>query len=221
MPVRTIPKNYRNLTGLVANTKVQRMTAFESTLEKDFFLLLDFDPAVRTYEEQPVAIAYWDEQGKRHTYTPDVLVRYRNDPSFGTVLQPRLCEVKYRDDLCANWSEYKTKFRAAWRYAKAHGWRFRLVTEREIRTPYLGNVRFLRQYRKLTINPSQCRLMLTTLAELRQTDPERLLMTVTEERWVQAQLLTVLWHLVACRRIGVNLSQPLTMHSPLWPVELE
>jgi hypothetical protein len=51
MPVRIIPKNYRNLTGLVANTKAQRMTAFESTLEKDFLLLLDFDPAVGTYEE--------------------------------------------------------------------------------------------------------------------------------------------------------------------------
>jgi hypothetical protein len=46
MPVRTIPKNYRNLTGLVPNTRTAGMTAFESTLERDFFLLLDFDPDV-------------------------------------------------------------------------------------------------------------------------------------------------------------------------------
>jgi hypothetical protein len=43
MPVRTIPKNYRNLTGLVPNTRTSGMTAFESTLERDFLLLLDFD----------------------------------------------------------------------------------------------------------------------------------------------------------------------------------
>ena len=42
MPVRTIPKNYRNLTGLVPNTRTSGMTAFESTLERDFLLLLDF-----------------------------------------------------------------------------------------------------------------------------------------------------------------------------------
>ena len=51
MPVRTIPKNYRNLTGLVANSRTQSMSAFESTLERDFLLLLDFDPDVEGYEE--------------------------------------------------------------------------------------------------------------------------------------------------------------------------
>jgi nicotinic acid mononucleotide adenylyltransferase len=62
-------------------------------------------------------------------------------------------------------------------------------------------------------------LILMTLAQLQQTDPERLLTAVTEDRWARAQLLAILWHLVACRRIGVDLSQPLTMRSPLWPVE--
>src|SRR5437016_4446366 len=57
MPVRKVPKNYRNLTGLVPNTRTSSMTAFESSLERDFLLLLDFDPDVTFYEEQPVTIA--------------------------------------------------------------------------------------------------------------------------------------------------------------------
>jgi len=65
MPVRTIPKNYRSLTGLVPNTRTQSMTAFESSLERDFLLLLDFDPDVECFEEQPVKIIYHDAQGKR------------------------------------------------------------------------------------------------------------------------------------------------------------
>jgi len=50
-------------------------SAFESSLERDFLLLLDFDPEVVLYEEQPVTINYHDDQGRRRRYTPDVLVR--------------------------------------------------------------------------------------------------------------------------------------------------
>jgi hypothetical protein len=57
------------------------MTAFESSLERDFLLLLDFNPDVEFFEEQPVKIVYHDAKGRRRTYTPDVLVRYRTDPS--------------------------------------------------------------------------------------------------------------------------------------------
>src|SRR2546421_5301425 len=92
MPVRIIPKNYRSLTGLVPNTRTQSMTAFESSLERDFLLLLDFDPDVEFYEEQPVKITYHDESGRRRTYTPDVFVRYRIDPLHTRHAQPHLCE---------------------------------------------------------------------------------------------------------------------------------
>src|SRR5438093_12942283 len=97
MPVRIVPKNYRNLTGLVPNSRTQAMTAFESTLERDFLLLLDFDPDVEFYEEQPLKITYPDEAGQRRTYTPDVLVRYRTERLEIGRSKPHLCEVKYRD----------------------------------------------------------------------------------------------------------------------------
>jgi hypothetical protein len=54
-----------------------------------------------------------------------------------------LYEVKYRDDLRAHWQDYRSKFKAARRYACTQGWVFRLITEREIRTPYLKNATFL------------------------------------------------------------------------------
>ena len=143
MPVRTVPKNYRSLTGLVPNTRTQSMTAFESSLERDFLLLLDFDPDVEFYEEQPVKITYHDDRGRRRTYTPDVFVRYRTDRLQAQHTQPHLWEVKYRDDLRQHWAEYRPKFRVTQRYARQRGWRFRVVTERHVRTPYLDNVKFL------------------------------------------------------------------------------
>lgn len=216
MPVRTVPKNYRSLTGLVPNTRTQSMTAFESSLERDFLLLLDFDPDVEWFEEQPVKITYHDESGRRRTYTPDVLVRYRTDRLQIRNTKPLLCEVKYRDDLRQHWVAYRPKFRAAQCYARQRGWRFRLVTERHIRTPYLDNVKFLRPYRTVPVNDSYRTRLLNTLAHLEETDPASLLAAVCNDRWQQVQLLPLLWQLVATRQVSTDLYQPLTMHSRLW-----
>jgi hypothetical protein len=64
MPVRKIPKNYRGVTGLVASELNAKQTAFESTLERDFMLLVEFDPNVLSYEEQPVRIDYLSADGQ-------------------------------------------------------------------------------------------------------------------------------------------------------------
>ena len=40
MPVRKIPKNYLFVTGKFASRKVRRMVGFESTLEKDYQILV-------------------------------------------------------------------------------------------------------------------------------------------------------------------------------------
>jgi len=216
MPARTVPKNYRSLTGLVPNTRTQSVTAFESSLERDFLLLLDFDPDVEFFEEQPVKIVYHDAKGRRRTYTPDVLVRYRTDRLQARHTKPLLWEVKYRDDLRQHWAEYRPKFRAAQRYARQQGWRFRLVTERRVRTPYLENVKFLRPYRTLPVNDAYRTQLLSTLASVEATDPASLLAAVCQDRWQQAQLLPMLWQLVATRQIATALDQPLTMQSRLW-----
>jgi TnsA endonuclease-like protein len=215
MPVRTIPKNSRSLTGLVLNTRTQSMTAFESSLERDFLLLLDFALDVECYEEQPVKIVYHDAQGRRRAYTPDVLVRYRTDPLQARHPTPLLCEVKYRDDLRQHWLEYRPKFRAAGRYAYQHGWRFRLVTDRDVRTPYLANVKFLRSYQTRPINESDRIRLLATLLALGETNPASLLHAVSPDRWQQAQLLPTLWQLIATRQLHTDLSHPLTMQSPI------
>jgi hypothetical protein len=216
MPVRRVSKNSRSLTGLVPNTRTSSMTAFESSLERDFLLLLDFDPDVEFYEEQPVQIVYYDDTGRRRTYTPDVFVRYRPASSPTTSTKPLLCEVKYREDLRQHWTVYRPKFRAAQRYARQQGWRFRLVTERHVRTPYLDNVKFLRPYRALPVNAHHQSQLLDTLLGLREAEPATLLAAVSQDRWHQAQLLSTLWQLVATRQVHTDLGQPLTMRSRLW-----
>lgn len=220
MPARKIPTSRRSLTGMVASRKNERLVASESSLERDFLVLLEFDPAVERFEEQPVRIEYADSDGRRRTYTPDVLVYYRAD--LLPARPPLLCEVKYRDELVERWEEFKPKLRAGRAYARGRGWRFKLVTERRVRTPYLQSARFLRTYRALAVNDADVRLILDALRAAGRSDPERLLALIRHDPYQRAELLPTLWHLVSHGRVAADLHQPLTMRSPLWtpsPVE--
>jgi len=220
MPVRTIPKNSRSLTGKVIDFRSHRAVSFESALERDFYVLLDFDPTVTHFEEQPVTIAYQDPVGASRTYTPDVLVHYR--PEAQRDHRPVLYEIKYRDDLRTHWHDYRSKFKAARRYARTPGWGFRLITEREIRTPYLKNAKFLRQYHDREPDGGDRHRILASLAVQGETSPETLLASLSPDRWEHARLLPVLWALLAIGEIGADLTVPLTMHSCIWlrdPIE--
>lgn len=52
MPIRTVPKNYRNVTGIAASPKAGGAAQFESTLERDFLSLLEFSPEVKIIDPQ-------------------------------------------------------------------------------------------------------------------------------------------------------------------------
>jgi len=218
MPVRHIPKNHRSVTGFVASGINAKQAAFESTLERDFMLLVEFDPDVLSYEEQPVRIDYLLSDGQSRHYTPDILVTYRQTSTSTTLKPPLLAEIKYRRDLFECWRELKPKFRAARRYAKEQGWIFKIVTEVEIRTPYLKNVKFLRQFQRRSINPADANLLLQKVSDLQSTDPESLLSAICPEVRDRAYLLPALWQLIARRSIGADLDRPLTMQSPIWPM---
>ncbi|SFC31927.1 hypothetical protein [Pseudoalteromonas denitrificans] len=58
MPVRDIKAGYLNLTAKVASNKLNRMTDAESSLERFFLFLLDNNPVVKHFYEQPVSIQY-------------------------------------------------------------------------------------------------------------------------------------------------------------------
>jgi hypothetical protein len=67
MVARSIPKSYRNVTGRFASVKNRHPIGFESTLEKDFFLLLEFDRRVESFEEQsasPAPAPPWATRGR-------------------------------------------------------------------------------------------------------------------------------------------------------------
>jgi hypothetical protein len=193
---------------------------FESSLERDLFIILDFDQRVASFEEQPLRITFTDEQGHLRIYTPDVLIYYYPDPVTGYQKPPLLGEVKYRNDLFKNWKELKPKFKAARAYSREQGWqRFRIFTEAEIRTPYLDNAKFLRGYIRTELVPDEVRMLLDTLTTLSIATPQSLLLACSEDMMRRAGLMPVLWRLIADNHIGCDLDERLTMESAIWSLD--
>lgn len=207
---------YSSLSGVIPSQKNDRLHEFESSLERDLLTVLEFDPNVESFEEQPVCIHYVDEESKPRTYTPDVLVHYRSEAPPGCWMKPRLVEVKYRADLWKNWPRLKPKFRAAVRFAAEHGMEFKILTEKEIRTEYLENARFLNRYRKVDVEPGYVQRLDDLLGQLPATTPEEIIQLAARDLYKQAEYLFVLWHMVAIGLVGIELTHKLTMQSPIW-----
>lgn len=213
MPVRKIPLNHQSITGVFPSIKSVGSAHFESSLERDFFTILDFDNAVESFEVQPVKIQYLDNSNVSRTYTPDVLVEYRKPKKKGAMVI--LYEVKYRTDLRTNWPDWKCKFRAAYAYAKRKGWTFKIVTDKEIRRPYLNNAKFLRKYDTPITDP-RFETVFSIAIDLRQTTPNALLQALSADFSNQAECMHLIWQMIARRYLMADLTQPLSMDSRIW-----
>lgn len=204
MPVRKIPKNHLVVTGGYSSSKNTQIDAFESLLEKDYLLLLDFDKSVRSFEVQPVIVPV---PGVSRGYVPDVLVHYHPDPSSGLEPKPSLVEIKDTSDLVRNASKYANKFECATRFAQERGWEFKIVDQNEIRTPRLANLKFLREYRNIKPSAQEVdrvwqhvgatpRSHHDVLDHLAQTDDDRLF-------W-----LPIIWSMLLTGHLATDMNEP-------------
>ncbi|MGH8110150.1 MAG: TnsA endonuclease N-terminal domain-containing protein [Arenimonas sp.] len=209
-PVRAIRTSKSNLTGRVSVG--DDSASFESSLERDWLLILDFLPEVLSLREQPFTIKYeWN--GKVRRYTPDVVAEYS---SAGGKINVVVYEVKRREYLRKKWKILKPRFKAAVKFCKARGWKFKIVTEKEIRSVMLKNACFLRRYRTTVLQPLVREHLLTTMSVLGPTTPQALLEAAywTDESKMGA--LAELWKLVCESVIRVDLMKPLTMSTRIW-----
>lgn len=217
MSVRRIPKSFRNVTGRVARVERPVPASFESTLERDLFIILDFSPHVLSFEEQPIRIE-WDECGEKRLYTPDVLVYFKGCQSFlgRTGAQyPWLVEVKYSEELRRDARALISKFRAAVNEAFARNWRFKVLTERDIRTPFLWNARFLRSYRHSKPDNDICEKIRSVIARSRCVTPEELVSSFHGGKELRLKVTQSLWYLVATGVLDTDMNARLSMQSAI------
>lgn len=92
---RKIGYGRRALTGLLTGArKTPGLGAFESALERDLFILLEFDPRVIAWYPQPLTVSVPLESGtgrRASRYTPDVAIEYSAEPGGREVQRVELC----------------------------------------------------------------------------------------------------------------------------------
>jgi hypothetical protein len=112
------------------------MIAFESLLERDFIYLIEYDPAVEWFEEQPLSIEYLHE-AKQLLYTPDFHLLERGQHVLVECKPKRFVETE----------ENCRKFAVGQEWCEEHSWEFRIITDQQVRSGFrLQNIKLLAQY---------------------------------------------------------------------------
>lgn len=190
------------------------MNAFESLLERDYLLILDFDDSVDSFEVQPVRIPV---AGVLKGYVPDVLVKYRPDSETGAIRKPSLVEVKTAEDLERNAEKYASKFAAAHQYAEQRGWEFITMDQSAIRTPRLANLKFLREYRNVTPSVADVQTVLGSMADVGgESSSQLLLFALASTDDDKLHWLPIIWSMILTGHLAVDMDQPFKNDVPLW-----
>ncbi|MGB6163270.1 MAG: TnsA-like heteromeric transposase endonuclease subunit [Pseudonocardiaceae bacterium] len=135
-PVRNFPsyQGQRSFSGLYFAACMGRHVGFESWLERDQFVMLDFSPTVGSFSCQPFWLL-WSTAGKARRHAPDVFVRLRD----GTGM---VVDVRADDRIAPEDAEVFEVTAAA---CESVGWAYRRVGAVD---PVLAaNVRWLAGYR--------------------------------------------------------------------------
>lgn len=135
---RVITRSPTRTVGRFPSLKCGRTIHWESQLERDFVLRLEFDEHVVSYKEQPETIEVpW--QGRNRRYTPDFLAVTNAFRVFYEV-KPK---AKLED------AELTGFLALVERIYNGRGHRFTVVTETDIRqAPVLDNISLLLRYRR-------------------------------------------------------------------------
>lgn len=180
-------------------------------LERDLLLMLTFDRRVLRMREQPFSLTYLLD-GQERRYTPDVQAVFGDQGREWSVVY----EVKEHADLFEKWHFYRPRFKAAVAYCRARGWRFKIVTEHQIRGPHIANIRFLRRYQDLPPQELHRAVLLQNLTVTGPTTPKTLLTMTWSDQEKRMEAICELWRLVAVGEVRIDLGEPLTMSCAIW-----
>ncbi|MFG2803576.1 TnsA-like heteromeric transposase endonuclease subunit [Streptomyces pseudovenezuelae] len=196
LPVRAFPsyRGQRHFPGLHWAATTGGHVGFESWLERDHVMLLDFAPEVTGLLSQPFWLFWEDERGKRVSHAPDYFARFEDGRGLVVDCRP-LDRIDVRSAV---------KFEATRAACMNAGWGYRVVGE--VDAVRMTNVRWLAGYRHPRHGVAQGMV-------------ERLLalFSVPSPLVGQASLagdpiavLPMAFHLLWQGRLGADLSRPLS-----------
>ena len=205
MSVRKIKKSYLSCTGYFASYKNNNQIAFESVMERDLFMILEFDDSVLKYEEQPMQV-YYPYNDTTRRYTPDVLITYKDNSK-------KLIEVKYANELTKN-KDLVEKIDILKNYfLNEHDLNFKLFTDEDIDTQYLDNLKFLYKFVFIPIDKNKSDLINEITLSNKEISIKNILNTITSNRQKQLEYIPYIWNYIFknLNTLNINIKNKLTM----------
>ncbi|MBA3016528.1 MAG: TnsA endonuclease N-terminal domain-containing protein [Proteobacteria bacterium] len=130
---KVVSRSRARPTGKFPSSKMKRMIQWESPHELNAYRLLDADPEVLSFYEQPLVINYILD-GVQHRHYPDILVE--------TQTSKELWEVKTRDEALKPKNILRTKLMC--NELPNHGYQYRVALAEDLaRNPRLTNALLL------------------------------------------------------------------------------
>jgi hypothetical protein len=215
MPVRDDMKNPGSFSYAVPTRKLERpmqMVHCNGWIERDYAYLLEFDPMVLSYEEQPCKISYIFEK-KNRWYTPDFAVYWRHQ-------SPSLVECKPVSKL--HKPENLQKWTAARMWCEQNHFTFVVVTDAALheRACLIANLKLLAGHGHQHITPQAREYLLRTLQNAdRALSIEELVKCVVERtpKLNPHIVSSCVLHLLYTRELATDLSKPLdTLTTLVW-----
>lgn len=193
-PARRFPsyKGQRNHIGQWWTATNSDLVGYESWLERDQLMLLDFDPDTVSIASQPFWLFWTTPEGKSRSHAPDYFARLADGTAMVLDVRPP-DRIKPRDQVAFDTT------RAA---CGQLGWRYEVVGPAP--EALVGNVRWLAAY-----NHPRHRLADTAAALRAVFAAPTGLLTGTEQVGDPVAVLPVLYHLLWRRELHVDLRLPL------------
>jgi hypothetical protein len=193
-------KGLRNFAGWWYFATTDSHVGFESWLERDHLMLMDFDPEVTAVASQPFWL-HWrdgDDRGRRHV--PDYFARRRDGGAVVVDVRPD-GRIPPRD---------AETFAVTAAACESAGWGYRRSGDLD---PVLAaNVRWLSRYRhRRCLVPGVAEVLLEAFAGGRS------LFEGAEAAGDRLRVLPVLYHLMWQRMLAADLSVPLGTATAVWP----
>lgn len=138
---RKIKKNYRSITGHFPSIKNNTSIGFESKLEKAYFLSLEFDNEVISYQEQPQIEIFFN--GKNKIYSADCYIKRSKSSSK----KDSIVEVKYTSEIEKRKDYFEKRFESVKTSTNKLNLDFEVYTEENHSEAYLDNLDFLYRYK--------------------------------------------------------------------------
>ena len=201
VPVRRpgVYRRQRHMPGRWFSTTAGRFLEYESLLERDWMLLMDFDREVEGICGQPLRLCY-QLDGKLASHVPDLLVWRAG--------APELCDVKSAERV--EGPVFQSQVAATGRACAEAGFGYRVLSEPD--PQLLVNVRWLAGFRGRPPDPDGERARMLSLLACGSCTVGELLTDAREPALARPVLMHMLW-------VGVvlaDLSAPLGEESVVW-----